>query len=332
MADMEQDEEKKKKAKEVAKSRKQPKKDRNIQKAAAPKQEGEDFLGFTVDSDTKQALTYFLPQVIGGLAGGLFEGTAGALAGAEAGKQATEGFQQYRQGEAEIGLREAQAANQGQNQFLEAERLNLSRQNLLARQKELQLQEQRAQNLDEERDERRFERSNDRVLKQKEAFTAQADVKKSIEQLRQITDLENLAEVKVLPGTIGFKIAKGIAGEVGNLTEEERAEAQIAPSIWNRIKRYATKAYIGEIPKEDIKLIKQVGEKLKSKVKVSLKERARKFAKSRRANLHPAHAATFEEDIILGIGLSPDQEEEKDRPKATVQSALERIRAIRGRK
>jgi hypothetical protein len=107
MADMEQDEEKKKKAKEVAKSRKQPKKDRNIQKAAAPKQEGEDFLGFTVDSDTKQALTYFLPQVIGGLAGGLFEGTAGALAGAEAGQQATEGFQKYRMGEAQIGSEQA---------------------------------------------------------------------------------------------------------------------------------------------------------------------------------------------------------------------------------
>jgi hypothetical protein len=256
----------------------------------------------SVKDNFMEALTFFLPSIGGLVVGGLIGGAEGAVLGEERGASLGTGLREYKLKKSELEKKDALDP-------LELERLEISKQNLKARQDQLKLERQRAEGLEEERDDRRYERSQDRVLKQKEQFTKQADVKNNIEQLRQISDLENLAEVKVLPGTIGFKIAKGIAGEVGNLTEEERQAAQIAPSLWNRIKRYAVSDFKGEIPESDVKLIKEVGAKLKGKIKTRLRNRATKFASSRSKNLHEAHAATFRDDILLDIGISPEEGE-----------------------
>lgn len=274
-----------------------------------------------------EALTFFLPQVGGMVVGGLIDGTEGAIAGGMEGERLGASFREYK-------FKKQEMEGKTSTDPLELERLDISKKNLEARQQQLKLEQQRAEGLDEERDERRYERSQDRVLKQKEQFTKQADVQKSIEQLRQIKDLENLAEVKVLPGTIGFKIAKGIAGEVGNLTEEERAASQIAPSVVNKLKRYAAAEFKGEIPESDIKLIKEVGAKLKKKVKNGLRDRATKFASSRSKNLHEAHAATFRDDILLDIGIDPQGDASKSVKNVSAEKQLEiikRIKANRGK-
>lgn len=254
----------------------------------------------SVKDSFMEALTFFLPQIGGMIIGSAIGGTEGAVEGGEMAAKAGSDFREYK-------MKREAMAQKSMIDPMELERLQVQKENLLVRQKELKLSQQRAGDIDKERDERRFERSQDRVLKQKEQFTKQEDVKKSIEQLRQIRDLENLAEVRILPGTIGFKIAKGIAGEVGNLTEEERQAAQISPSFYRRALRYGSIEFTGEIPEEDVKELKAVAKILKARTKSSLRERATKFASSRSKNLHEAHAATFRDDILLDIGVDPNE-------------------------
>lgn len=276
-----------------------------------------------------EALTFFLPSVVGGVVGSAIGGDAGAAQGAQLGLKAGTAFsqmqlekermaQQEQARKEQLELEEAKLEQRSAIDPIQAERLKMAKANLDARAEELKLAKRRESRIDEEQDERRFERSNDRVLKQKDIFAKREDIKKQKEVLRQIQSLEDLAEVKVLPGTIGFKIAKGIAGEVGNLTEDERQAAQISPSIYNKIKRYAAASFKGEIPESDIKLIKQVSSVLRSKTENSLREQASKFAKSRSKNLHPAHQETFQDDILLGIGISPSAPKSKEQPKFNI--------------
>lgn len=247
------------------------------------------------------ALGFFLPAIIGGVAGYAFEGAAGAEAGIQGGFKGMQSVADLEKTMAET----ERIKGRDQIDPMELERLKMAQANLDARKEELKLAQRREGRIDEEQDERRFERSTDRVLRQKESFSKREDIKKQKEVLRQIKSLEDLAEVRVLPGTIGFKIAKGIAGEVGNLTEDEREASQISPSLWNRIKRYSEKTFSGTIPESDVKLIKEVGAKLKGKTVSSLLDQADKFSASRVKNLHPAHQSTFRDDLLLGIGVDP---------------------------
>ena len=264
-----------------------------------------------------KALTFFLPDIAGLAIGGAIGGEAGAAEGARLGGKARESYMGYKQQEKEnefakevhgdkMDLEQDKLDQRQQVDPMAIERLQISKANLKVRQDEYKLAEKRTSNLSEERYERRYERSNDRVLKQKDIFANQTIVKAEQETLRQINALRDLAEARVLPGTIGFKVAKGIAGEVGNLTENERKAAGIKPSIWKKIERYGAETFYGEIPESDLKLIKGVADQLQGKIEGRLRRRAGKFADSRKGNLTEAHAKTFKEDILLSIGISSD--------------------------
>lgn len=259
-----------------------------------------------------EAISFFLPTIGGAIIGGIGGGTEGALAGAQTAQGLTQQFRDTTLQREELELKKRKANEAKGLDPIELERLNISRQNAETRQKELAIQIERMKGLGEEREARRLERDSDRAIKSKEGFAKQKVIQEERETLRNIDALEDLAEVEVLPGTIGFKIAKGIAGEVGNLTESEREASQISPSLFRRMKRYASTTFKGKIPKEDIAEIKKVSGLIRNKIQGRLVGRANKFSKSRVKNLHPTIGATFRDDILLEIGITPPEQASKE--------------------
>jgi len=249
----------------------------------------------------KEALTFFAPTIIGGIGGALIEGTEGAVAGAEQGTSLGESFRDFKMKEKELALKQGK---------LEPSSFEKQKEDRIKAHQDASLkfkaEERKSIVMDQEL--RRFERSQEQVTKLEENFGKQKHIEKELEVLRQIQSLNDLAEAKVLPGTIGFKLAKGIAGEVGNLTDAERKAAEIEPSIWNRIERYAAKTFKGEIPQDDVVLIKKTGSKLRGKIEGRLRTAADRYSKARKNQLHEAHATTFRDDLLLGINIDPNSE------------------------
>ena len=99
------------------------------------------------------------------------------------------------------------------------------------REQELDVASEREATRREELTQKKYERAVERFTNNKQVkdFETRNTLLNDIEDI--VTDAPEIAS-----GVIGFKIAKGIANEVGNLTNEERKDAQITPSFLENLK------------------------------------------------------------------------------------------------
>jgi hypothetical protein len=185
------------------------------------------------------------------------------------------------------------------------QRLNISKSNLEIRKEELQEQKKRTGNLANERSDRREERDVDRAIKTKQQFAGRVDIKNIKDKFALLNDMQDILNdaPEIASGVIGFKIAKGIAGEVGNLTQAEREAAQVSPSFYRNLVRGGTKFLTGALPKEDVKELNKIVAVLRKKAKGRLGNKINAFSKSRSKSFSDRIKKDFENDLRLEHGL-----------------------------
>lgn len=203
-----------------------------------------------------EAITFFLPSIVGGVVGHAIGGGEGAAQGVQMGMK---GAADYRSAKlAREKFEHAKIQDQGDD--LAKQRIEVQKSNLELRKQEVAEQRKRTTNLEDDRSLRREERKLQRQITSKESFGKRGDVKKLQDQGLMLNDIKNITTdaPEIAAGVIGFKIAKGIAGEVGNLTESERNDAQISPSFYRKMMRSGTKFLMGKLPESDVTELKKV--------------------------------------------------------------------------
>lgn len=258
----------------------------------------------SVKNEFMEALTYFLPA-IGGLAiGGAIGGSEGAAQGAQMGMKAGASFAKHKLDKAK--LDQSQRPDETAQQ-----RIDISKSNLELRKKEIKEQQKRTTNLEEDRTLRREERDIDRSLKIKESFGKRGDIKRLQEQRAMFDDIDNIITEapEVAAGVISFKIAKGIAGEVGNLTQAEREDAQISPSFYRKAIRSGAKFFTGRLPEEDTKELKKVVAALRKKQNSKVGTIIDGYSKSRGKTLSNDYQKFLNQDLRNEYGV--DSKEDK---------------------
>lgn len=268
-----------------------------------------------------EAITYFLPAITGLAVGGAIAGEEGAARGADLGFKAGEGYRKAKLARERFEFQKEQA-----NRLDPAaqQRLDLSKQNLEMRKKELQAQIDRSKALAQERGDRRYERYDERANKLKDTFMNRNDIKSFREQEEGLIALEEMVTTgKKIPGGSLALISKGLSGETGVLTDRDIQRAQVNPDVWNKLKRGYYTNFKGEILPEDAKEILKIA-KLKSK---ALKERIRSkvgnFAKSRSKTLSPEHGEILGLDLNLELGLEDFNDKVKEKKPLSVSERME---------
>lgn len=256
----------------------------------------------SVKNNFMEAIAYFLPSIAGLAVGGIIGGNEGAAQGAQLGMQAGKNFADY-------GIAKQRVEQQNQLSPMDMERLQVSKGNLDLRKKDLIEQKKRTANLEEDRQIRREERDLTRALSAKESFSKRPDVKKLQDQGLMLRDINNIINdaPEIASGVIGFKIAKGIAGEVGNLTENEREAAQVSPSFLRKIERQGTNFLMGRLPEEDVKDLNKVVKVLEERRKSQLRNIVGGFTKSRAKSFSKDIAEEFQTDLFNEYGLIDEQ-------------------------
>ena len=270
-----------------------------------------------------EAITFFLPTIVGGVVGGALEGSAGAFQGSKIGMEAGKQYRDY------------QLAQQRQQpDALEAQRLQISKSNLELRKQEIKEQLKRTENLEQDRNFRREERDIERAIRSKEAFSKRDDVKKVKERMANLNQIDDLLQEapELAAGVIPFKIAKGIAGEVGNLTQAEREDAQISPSFYRKLQRGATTFLTGRIPEADKKELEKVVKLLKAKEKSRLAGQIENFSKSRSKSFSGKIKEEFKKDLLIEYGLDEEEKKSDEAPKLDTATQLEIIRRIKAKR
>ena len=174
--------------------------------------------------------------------------------------------------------------------------------NLFARLEEIKVAKQRAGDRVEENRLKRKEINLKRSLKQIENFGKLPTIKKLQGQQTNLDDIDNIltSAPEIAAGVIPFKIAKGIAGEVGNLNMQELRSAQVSPSFARNIKRVTTKFLTGKIPQEDKEELLKIVKFMKKKQTSNMKKLADNYVKSRRRYVDPNE---LRQDLYSQYGL-----------------------------
>jgi hypothetical protein len=193
---------------------------------------------------------------------------------------------------------------------IEERRLQLSKGNLALRIEDLKEQRKRTSNLEEDRALRREKAATERTLQLQNYFGKRKDVQDLVKQRDLLNDIDNIIQgaPELAAGVIEFKIAKGIAGEVGNLTNEERKAAQISPSFYRKLKRGGTKFLQGELPEEDVKELRKVTKALRVRTGSNFKDKISNFVKGRQLYAEPK---AFEEALMAEHGFSGESEQDR---------------------
>lgn len=264
-----------------------------------------------IKNEFMEALTYFLPSIVGLGVGHAIGGGEGAAQGAQLGMKAGEGYRQTKLAREKFEFQKQQAQ---QPNAMAQERLKVQKSNLELRKQEVEEQRKRTNNLEEDRDLRREERKLSRQITAKESFGKRGDVKKLQDQGLLLNDINIIVSdtPEIAAGVIGFKIAKGIAGEVGNLTQAEREDAQISPSFYRKLKRGGTKFLTGRLPEEDVKELRKVVKIMEKKRKEKLGSVIDGFTKSRYKG-----DDAFRQDLRNEFGVEENKEQGKKTPQTS---------------
>lgn len=262
-----------------------------------------------LDDSLTRALSYFGPRLAAQLLGGsvAMQTTDKLLTGYE---QAQERERKMRESQL---LAQQQAGEDLEERVRKERQIRVSEGNLALRKKEIEQSLKRTKNLEEQRgllqQERLIERSM-KVVSDFESKDQVKNIKKRNQVLNEIEDIITDAP-EIAAGTIGFKIAKGIAGEVGNLTNEERKAAQISPSFIRNIKRQGSKFLRGRLPEEDVKELEKIVKALRAKNRLRLKDMVDRTVKVSAKYTNPEE---LREELYSKMGISeavsvPDADE-----------------------
>ena len=260
------------------------------------------------------AIGLFLPTLIGGLAGTVIGGPeagaaalTGGMQGMETGMKMTKGFQDLEKGEAERKLIEAktEAVKNPKEDDLAKARLEISKGQLELRREEIRLARQRRLDIEEDRRLRREERDIERSIKLKHYFHIRPEIKKIKDAFVVLDTMEDILNhaPKIAVGTIPTKIAKGIAGEVGVLTNEDIERAQIEPSFMNSLRRRKAKFLEGGLPPRDVVNLRRLVNALRKKKKERTGQAIYGYAKSNKKHLTKNTASTFTQDLFNDFGI-----------------------------
>lgn len=277
----------------------------------------------------------FLPTLIGGVAGAAFEGTQGAAAALEGGLQGTatgltlaEKLKKLREDKKKVKTptkistindlgKPVTRIVDGQTGETIKEFLTPEKEMTPFQKANLRFQKMKTKGIMTEKEMRREERQHESVIKAKNFFAKSATVENIKEQSAVLDDMEDIINdaPEIAVGVIPFKIAKGIAGEVGNLNIQELESAQISPSFIRNLKRKGAKFLTGRLPEEDVKELAKLTKAIKKNLKKRLTKEVKNFAASRTKSMSPELAKTFEADLLLEHGLTPaDINEEQNKP------------------
>lgn len=177
----------------------------------------------------------------------------------------------------------------GGEDSLAERRLQLTEGNLALRLEEIKEQRKRTKNLEEDRALRREKAATQRALNQQNFFIKRKDIAKIIESKDVLNEMDDLIEnaKTIAPGVIPFKIAKGIANEVGNLSETEIAKSEISQDWWSKIKRKGNVVLTGELPEGDVENLRKATTLLRKKKNERLKTKADQFIKGSKLYVDP---------------------------------------------
>ena len=177
----------------------------------------------------------------------------------------------------------------GGEDSLAERRLQLTEGNLALRLEEIKEQRKRTKNLEEDRTLRREKAATQRALNQQNFFIKRKDIAKIIESKDVLNEMDDLIEnaKTIAPGVIPFKIAKGIANEVGNLSETEIAKSEISQDWWSKIKRKGNVVLTGELPEGDVENLRKATTLLRKKKNERLKTKADQFIKGSKLYVDP---------------------------------------------
>lgn len=230
------------------------------------------------------ALTFFGPQLIGGYLASGGKQDEYFVAGFEQGGKMRDAYLAQKNVEADREQRERQF-QQRQNQELSP----YQKQSLELRQQEIDMQKEfeerrkagqrlreRGFGLSEKKQQQSVGKDIDNVAK--EFRNPKMPSGKAISALSEMDNLKNLLDSNTkIRGLIEFKMAKGIAQEVGNLTEAERQEAAQIVGIKGDLlnfQEWLTSEVSAGRKEEIYKLIKYMKPRLEAKVKKLAQEQA----------------------------------------------------------
>jgi len=298
-----------------------------------------------------EALTFFLPNIVGLAAGGLIGGAEGAVLGEEKGGKLGTGLREYKLKQEELEAKKVKKEDKKKVditpdfvdvntnkpvftretksgvEFFDSEGnvVDSSKvrpmQEVLDEKRQAAINKRQANNLDQ--------REIDNILKNKKVFTENR-VKDELGNLKSIGDLKALMKSNTsLVGLIDFKMAKGIAGEVGNLaTEEREAAAQLIgyKGELSKLQEWIT-GNISNMRREEIeKLISVIEPNLKKRIK----DKASKYASSasRRLKVEPEE---YIQELLDDTGFDFG-DESQSKSDVSVDKQLEIIRQIKAKR
>jgi hypothetical protein len=300
--------------------------------------------GDSLPSQFSKSLSFFLPAIIGGLAGAAFEGGDGAIAGAETGMGLQKQFldEEFRNKELNLKRQKANKAKapkfdvtpdfedaqtgepifsttidgigkfvNDKGQVIPASRVSSIKERLAS---------ERNDRIDDRQKNTISERDNRNILSNKSSFRTSA-VKEEISGLKNIDALKDLlqAETKIV-GLIDFKMAKGIAGEVGNLAESERkAAAQIMGFKGKLVdfQEWMTSELSGTRKDEINKLIKIMSKNVKDRVVKKAKLHSKGNSKRLKVD-----SKDFTQELLDETGFTFSEDDKPKQKKNSVQAKI----------
>ena len=201
-----------------------------------------------LESKFKQAFKFIGPQLVAQIVGGSVAADKTSQIMGTMRKQELDDEQRIERRK----LEQAQERRAQEKESREERSLQVRERGSELREQELDVASDREATRREELTQQKYERAVER-------FTKNKQIQNYEEKTTLLNDIDDIIRKapEIASGVIGFKIAKGIAGEVGNLTEKERADAQVTPSFLRRVERAGAKFFTGKLPKKAVDELKR---------------------------------------------------------------------------
>ena len=275
-----------------------------------------------VSSQFTEALTYFLPTIIGGVGGALFEGSEGALAGMNAGQEAGEGFRKFQMDKERLGIQQQQAMQAGNGglgryvnedtgkplqfdfqsgRFLDAKGKQVDPSKAIDK-TVFNTQYRETQRKD------RFEVREDRMGDER-VETALKDFRKENQKIVDSVDtMDPIIDIlgSTTPITNEFIapfLARGVQKEVGNLSETDLANARVPMSIYERYKSDAKGLLTGNMSEEERGQVKNLITLFRNKSKEQLRTKVKNFASEGRTKRLDIDRGEFSDQLMKDFGV-----------------------------
>lgn len=255
-----------------------------------------------LESQFKEAFSYFGPTLISQLFAG----------GTEAAKVTQAQMDRMRQDKLaraklaqEQRIAEADQKRAAAKEGREERSVKVREKGQATREKELAVDEKREATRQEEVAIKRYE---DAVSK----FTGRKDIQKFRDFQGTINSIQDMVTSgKKIPGASLSLVAKGLAKEVGVLTNQDIERSQVNPDILSKLKRGFYTYFKGEISPDDAKEMLKIAKAINEKEQGRFKKIAEKEASFRGARFSDQDKKRLRKDYLNQIYIYEDEDEKK---------------------